>query len=296
MKKIILRTLWLLAVLVLIGVLWYTSRPAPSLPTPAPAANTTRPTPTATPVLPVTQPEAPPAAAAAPALPQPVATPVLDLPADPLEANDVLVKMISELVGRKTVREFLQLDGLARRIVATVDSLPRGHSSWTIWPVNRTAGQFSVVPGNTENEGILSATNSARYTGFVQLVEALETEQWVTLYLQVYPLLQQAFAQLGYPDAAFHKRLLEVIDHLLAAPMLTSAPTLHLLEVRGPVASLQPWLRYEFKDPALQSMSAGQKMLMRMGAANHQKLRIKLTALRVALAVRAQALNTPRQP
>ncbi len=38
-----------------------------------------------------------------------------------------------------------------------------------------------------------------------------------------------------------------------------------LVEVKGSVPSLRPWVRYEFVDPDLEAQSAGRKILMRMG-------------------------------
>jgi hypothetical protein len=58
------------------------------------------------------------------------------------------------------------------------------------------------------------------------------------------------------------------------------------VEVKGQVPSTRPWVRYEFADPALQSMSAGQKMLMRTGAENHQRLRARLIDIRARVARR----------
>ena len=38
------------------------------------------------------------------------------------------------------------------------------------------------------------------------------------MYKQYYPLFQQAYVDLGYPEGYFNDRLVEVIDHLLATP------------------------------------------------------------------------------
>ena len=48
-----------------------------------------------------------------------------------------------------------------------------------------------------------------------------------------------------------------MIDHLLATP-----------EIEGPIRLVQPKVLYEFADPELEARSAGQKLLLRMGAAN----------------------------
>jgi hypothetical protein len=62
---------------------------------------------------------------------------------------------------------------------------------------------------------------------------------------------------------------------------------LRLTEVKGPIASLRPWVRYEFADPALESLSSGQKILLRVGPVNERRLKEKLGQLRSELASRA---------
>jgi hypothetical protein len=42
-------------------------------------------------------------------------------------------------------------------------------------------------------------------------------------------------------------------------------------------------VRYEFVDPQLQSLAAGQKILLRVGPANERRLKAKLAQLRAAL-------------
>ncbi len=297
MKKSLLRIVLVAAVLIGLAYWWFASRDAQKTaqsesPVPAAAPGA----PAAAPTLPLTAPLEQAAApgvgqggaaipaqaqASAPA-PDPLALPV---PSEPGEADDLFVSTLSDLVTRKSLKEFFQVDALARRVVATTDCLPRVHCSWTVWPVNRTPGRFSVVPTADGTGGTLSVSNSARYSAFIQFVDSIDTPKWITLYRQVYPMLQKAFVDLGYPNESFHDRLLQVIDHLLAAPVMSKAPLLQLVEVRGPIASLQPWVRYEYADPALEALSAGQKILIRLGAAHHQQVRIKLTSARAALTV-----------
>ena len=51
----------------------------------------------------------------------------------------------------------------------------------------------------------------------------------------------------------------------------------------GPVELKQGRVFYEFADPALESRSAGQKMLLRMGSDNADVLKKKLRELRVVV-------------
>jgi hypothetical protein len=114
----------------------------------------------------------------------------------------------------------------------------------------------------------------------MRIVEAVDAKQLVALYVRFYPLFQQAYRDLGYPKGYFNDRLVEVIDHLLAAP-----------EVTGPLRLVQPKVMYKFADPELEALSAGQKILIRVGSENATQLKAKLRAIRGELV--SQAANPP---
>lgn len=137
---------------------------------------------------------------------------------------------------------------------------------------------------------VISAENSLRYTPLVLLAESVNTAQAMDLYISMYPLLQRAYEQLGYPKRYFNDRLIEVINQLLATPSAAEPTKVQLTEVKGSVPSVRPWVRYEFADPALESLTAGQKILLRVGPVNQRRLKAKLTAIRQELLKRV----TPR--
>ena len=60
-------------------------------------------------------------------------------------------------------------------------------------------------------------------------------------------------------------------------------PQVQLLEVKGEVPSQRPWVRYEYTDPALQQLSAGQRLLLRLGPAHQARVLDWLRALRPLL-------------
>lgn len=239
---------------------------------------------------PVAEPAAPPPAplASAPAEPAikyplsaiepPEAPPPQALPAL-AESDAYMQAALTELLGKKNVLTFLQLDGFVHRVVATVDNLAREHAPPMVWPVNPTPGRFSTR-GQAASGETINPDNSQRYTPFVLFVEAVDTAQAVKLYVRLYPLFQQAYEELGFPKRYFNDRLVAVIDQLLAAPVQDGPVAVSLVDVKGPVPSERPWVRYEFTDPKLEALSAGQKMLIRMGPVNHRRLRAKLLEVR----------------
>jgi len=193
---------------------------------------------------------------------------------------------LAALVGPQAVRNLLISDDFVRRFVVTVDNLGREHAAPRLWPVQPTPGRFQVI--EREGRSYANPDNAARYTPLVLLAEQIDPHAAVALYGRMLPLLQQAYEGLGYPGQRFHTRLMTVIDQLLATPDAPELLALTLVEVKGEVPSERPWVRYEFADPALESATAGQKVLLRVGAVNQRRLKAQLRALRAELVRQAQ--------
>ncbi len=225
--------------------------------------------------------EAPAPVATVPARPaasQPVVLlPEPEPPAAPLAGGDVAAAL-TELLGRTAL---VVTDDFPRRFVATVDNLGRAHAPPLMWPVTPTAGRFAVA--ERDGSTVIAADNSARYTPFVLLAEGVDAAAAVQLYARMYPLLQGAYRELGFPGKSFHHRLVEVIDLLLATPQPPPPLQVQLVEVKGTVPSERPWVRYEYTDPALEALPAGQKMLLRVGPDHQKRLKARLAELRAEL-------------
>jgi hypothetical protein len=230
---------------------------------------------------PVTAPAASPAAAASePAIHYPIATASAPT-AGPTDVEHVL----AEVFGAKPVRSMFQLQDFPRRFVATVDNLGRAQAPSGLWPLNPVAGRFIV-----ERRGdvqVLSADNAQRYAPYVLLLENVDMSTLAATYSRLYPLFQQAYEELGYPGRYFNDRLVQVIDQLLATPIRETPLAMHLPTVAGTEKPQRPWVLYEFDDPALQSLSAGQRLLLRMGPVNERRVKARLVEFRRLVAVEA---------
>jgi hypothetical protein len=205
----------------------------------------------------------------------------------PLELADIPAAL-NGVLGGKAAASFLQTDNFPRRFVATVDSLARDRSPSSMWPILPTPGRF-LVEDRAEGP-VIAPDNAARYTPFVLLASTLDVPDAVGLYRRMYPLLQQAYRELGFGDRYLNDRVVDVIDVLLATPDAPDSPRLELVDVKGPYPSVRPWVRYQFADPQLERLAAGQKVLLRMGVVNERRLKAKLAELRKEL------LPPPPQP
>lgn len=191
------------------------------------------------------------------------------------ESDALLAQELRGLLGPERLA-LVPLDGVVRRIVATVDNLPRAQAPSRLWPVHAAPQRFLVEGADTAAVQTIAAGNALRYRALVALAEAVPAEAGVALYARLYPLFQAAYEELGYPHGYFNDRLVAVLDHLLAAPMPAGPLQVRLVPVAGEVPSTRPWVRYEFADPALQSLSAGQKILVRVGPDNARRLKAVL--------------------
>jgi hypothetical protein len=177
---------------------------------------------------------------------------------------------LGQLVGAGAVKDYLLPDGIIRRLVVTIDNLPRQKVAVAKRPTGAVAGSFAA--NGDELHATLDAQNFARYQPMVAVIGKLDVQQLAAVYIRFYPLFQQAYQDLGYPNGYFNDRLVQVIDNLLETPQPT-----------GPILLVRPNVMYLFADPALESRSAGQKLLIRMGPDNAAVIKAKLVELRAVV-------------
>jgi len=196
--------------------------------------------------------------------PEPEITPD---PLPPLNKSDAQVtQALAEIVGADPLAEYLVKNQAISRAVATLDSLTSRQVSTQINPIRPVADKFV-----TEAEGgnvVLSADNFVRYDGYVALIQNADSEMLLALYQRYLPLFQTAWEENG-GEGLFDERLLEVIDHLLETP-----------DVPGPIYLTKPEAVYLFEEPELEAMTAGQKILVRMGSVNASVVKEKLVELK----------------
>ena len=161
---------------------------------------------------------------------------------------------------------------LIQRVVVHVDNLTQPSlpaSAMALRPVPGSLQLEQAADGGQQ----LAAANAARYSPWVTAFSHVDAQAAGTAYVRFYPLIQQAYRDIGHPDGHFNDRLVAVIDHLLQTPE-PQAPLLLEADGKG---------RYRFTDPALQSRSVGQKALLRMDAGQRQAVKQQLRAIRAAV-------------
>ena len=254
------------------GYFWWRSQQSP--PPPPPPVTQAPPPPAAPPPPPPA-----PTDAGKPAVQHPIEAepPDRNLPG-PGEGDGYVRQALLDLVGRKNALTFLSnVDGVVLALVTTLDNLGNERAQSHLWPVKTTPGGF--VADAAGDGTVIGAQNAARYAPFVRFIESVDTRKAVKVYFRLYPLLQQAYEELGYPGKYFNDRVVEVIDQLLATPTVTTPLRVKRVQVEGSNRPL-----YQFEDPSLEARSAGQKIMLRVGRDNADKLKAKLSDVRGLIA------------
>jgi hypothetical protein len=217
-----------------------------------------------------------PAADAGPGYPMPEPAPDTatgDLvPLPELDDSDAYFLLEVEAGFGETIAGLLVREGVIDKLVASVDNLTRPDIPEKVRPVGRLEDAFEPDI-NRDDKPVLGPSSYLRYDALVAYLYYADVDTVYDTYRRFYPLFQQSYERLGYPDAYFNDRLVEVIDHLLATP-----------EVRGEIALKQPNVLYEFADPNLEKLSSGQKLMLRMGPDNAATTKRLLERLRERIA------------
>lgn len=228
------------------------SKPEPAISYPIPKEENTEAT---------TNDETPPEEAVAPEPPLPKLS----------DSDNSLLRDLGGLIDLKSYRTLFILKEVIQRFVVTVNNLTTDNLPRKYLLTRPVKGSFAVIK-NDQGKITLDPKNYDRYTLFIRMLEKIDVNKLMRVYIHYYPLFQEAYESLGYPGKYFNDRLIQVIDNLLDAP-----------EINGVIKLKQPKVFYQFADPELESLSAGQKIMLRMGPDNAERVKAFLRALRLEL-------------
>ena len=281
MNKVVITAV--LAVILLLGVFaWYFYGEKPE---PQPSVSETTELAVPPPVEPEDQPAPEPPAFQPVERKAVVDQELAELPLPPLaESDEHVSQTLGAVVGEAAAIQYFSTEDLVARTVATIDALGSRQVPGNIQAMQGPAGSFAAVENPNPREWVTNEAGDPipqylsdpsgyrRYVNYVEMFEAVDTSTFIGLYERNQPLFQEAWRQLGYANGDFNTRLIEVIDELLATP-----------DVEEPYELKKPEAVYQFVDEDLESLSAGQKILLRMGSENAARVKSKLSEIRQAL-------------
>ncbi len=249
-----------IAVFLALAAAWYFWQQTRAVPvSPALAPQVAAPAPETKPLVPAAEPK--------PVIRYPLGTMPLSSALPELGRSDApFFNALGGWLGHRVLALFFS-DEVIRRIVKTVDNLPRKKLPPDAMPLKPVPGIFAT----TGKGGKLAVSwrNAARYALYLRVMRAIDAGKLVGIYVDFYPLFQRAYEELTNSNAYFNDRLVEAMDDMLAAP-----------EPADPVKLVWADGLYMFADPELEARSAGQKILIRTGPANAKAIKAKLGEIR----------------
>lgn len=117
-----------------------------------------------------------------------------------------------------------------------------------------------------------------RFEGFARVADSIDATAAARLYLNLRPLFDAAYAELGHAPGEFDQTFSRALARLLATP----APPRRFELVRQKQF-------FAFADPRLEALAPAQKVLIRMGPDNRAKVQAGLEAFRAALDAQRRA-------
>ncbi len=196
---------------------------------------------------------------------------VIPEPALQLEDSDPVVReALAGSLDDSVFSQALRQDNLLERSTAFIDAAGNGSVLNKVFPFPQPEGKFAVV--EVAGKPVIDPASYDRYDGYASAIGALDPDALAAAFHQFRPLLEQAYANLGYKAEDMDNSLIKALDQVIAAPVLDEPAVLE-----------QHVTTYTYADESLENLPPIAKQLMRMGPDNQRIIQAQAQALRDAL-------------
>lgn len=204
----------------------------------------------------------------------------LSITLPPLEMSDAVIR---ELVGKLSVHSsiaaWLTTMGLVRNFTVVVVNIAEGRGPAPQLRPVRPKEPFAVVERG--RDALIDPRSYDRYNTLAEASTSLDPAGAARLYAGVKPLIEEAYAELGYPDIPFDRMLERAIIQLLETPV-----------VEGPIRVRPEGIVWAYIDPRLENLTGAQRQLLRLGPRNQRMVQGSLRNIALALGIPPQRLPT----
>jgi hypothetical protein len=198
----------------------------------------------------------------------------------PLDASDPVVRtLVRALSERPAVTAWLATNGLIRNFTVVVTNIAEGPTPAKHLNVLRPPSAFRVVA--RDGKTFVDPRSYDRYAPIADAVASVDPAAAARLYATLKPRIEEAHRELGSPDQ-FDGTLERAIVALLNTPA-----------VDAPVRPATKGIGYAYADERLESLTAAQKQLLRMGPRNVGIIKAKLREIALALGIPSTQLPAP---
>jgi len=195
-----------------------------------------------------------------------------------LNDSDASVLAALQQLRGEGLLQLLVPQEVLRKFVLAVNNVAEGKVIHEYRPVISPpppfiAETFSVmVEGSAVDQERVSPNNYQRYEPYVTTLALIDSDAAIAVYRRFYPLLEEAFRELGLKKPNFHSVMIAAIDNILATP-----------DIQGDLLLVRPKVFYQYADPALETLPQTHKLMLRMGPENARSVKASLRQLRARL-------------
>lgn len=250
--------IWAAGVLVVItaAIFFYQRMGSVPSPEPAPVAESVESVPDTSGPEPAAEPDEPP----------PPPLPALG------ESDAVVRELLEALTSHPALAAFFVDEGLVRRGVVIVVNVAEGDDPTRHVRQLVPEEKFAVVRRGAQL--YVDRESYRRYDGLAEGFASLDAAGTAELYRRLKPLVDEAYRELGYLDQPFESTLATAMRKLSDVPIIEDSIAVYPVSVN-----------YQYDDPQLAKLEPAQKLLLRMGPRNVEKIQAKLRELAEAFGI-----------
>jgi len=196
----------------------------------------------------------------------------------PLDESDALVRtLVQALSESPAIMAWLPTNGHIRNFTVVVTNIADGVTPAKHLGVLRPSARFRIV--NDAGGSYTDPRSYGRYTAIADAVASVDPVGAARLYATLKPRIEEAHRELGSADVSFDRTLERAIVALLKTPIL-----------ENPIPLKPKGIGYAYVDERLESLTAAQKQLLRMGPRNVGIIKRGLRGIALALGIPASHL------
>lgn len=175
------------------------------------------------------------------------------------ESDSWFTTKLPDLTWRKELLKLMVTDDIIRRFVVFTDNFSQGTLAYEHTPLVTPNVKFTAIEVESDNgaKWQWDESSTRRFTLYVDLLRSMDSEMLIQWYIELKPLIDQAYSELGYPDDDFTEVLHGAITKVLDMEIPKAQPELE-----------RPSVMYKYKDESLESLDDAEKLLLRLGKEN----------------------------
>lgn len=174
------------------------------------------------------------------------------------DSDTRLRELVAALSQHPVLARLLATKGLVRGATLAVVQIGDGKTPSTPLAVLRPGTRLQILAPDT---GRIDPASYGRWDGPTSALTSVDPIHAAQLYVNVKPLFDQAYQELGHPNGEFDEAIARAIRTLDDTPQLRADPTL-----------ARRTSYFEHEDPALRSLLPVQKQLLLVGPDNRRRI------------------------